>query len=188
MSDLLKLNHYFQSFLRVINTSRHELALRIYITVVLAHWGEHLAQGFQIYVLKWPLSDSRGILGLWFPWLISSESLHYFYALFMLIGLWILRSGFAGRALHWWKISLIIQFWHHFEHFLLQGQALLHHNLFNSAVPISILQLFIPRVELHMFYNTVVFVPMIIGMYYHLFPTKEELAQHQCLCAVGSSV
>ncbi|MDD4975926.1 MAG: hypothetical protein PHY93_16335 [Bacteriovorax sp.] len=174
----------FQNFLKLINTSKHELSLRLYMLVVLAHWGEHLVQAFQIFVLKWPRPASRGILGQWFPWLVSSEVLHYGYALFMLIGLWFLRSGFKGRSLRWWNIALVIQFWHHIEHLLLQCQVIFHTNLFNSPVPISILQLFVPRVELHMFYNTMVFIPMVIGMYYHLFPTKDERAHHLCSCAV----
>lgn len=174
----------YQKFLNTINTNQHELALRLYMVIVLAHWGEHLVQAVQIFVLHWPRPTSRGILGQFWPWLITSESLHYLYALFMLIGLWLLRSGFQGRSRTWWNISLAIQFWHHFEHFLLQGQAILGKNLFNSPVPTSLLQLVMPRVELHLFYNTIVFIPMVIGMYYHLFPTKDELALHQCPCAV----
>lgn len=174
----------FQNFLSRVNGQKHELALRLYMVLVLAHWGEHLVQAFQIFVLKWPRPASRGILGHWFPWLVSSEILHYGYALFMLIGLWLLRSGFKGRSKIWWNISLGIQFWHHIEHLLLQGQAFFQTNLFNSPVPVSILQLVYPRVELHLFYNTIVFIPMVIGMYYHLFPTKDELAHHTCTCAI----
>lgn len=176
-----------QKFLRTINTDKHELALRLYMVIVLAHWGEHLVQAAQIWILHWPRTESRGILGQFWPWLVTSESLHYFYALFMLIGLWILRTGFYGRSKTWWTISLGIQFWHHIEHFLLQMQFLFSHNLFGSPVPVSILQLFFPRVELHMFYNTVVFIPMMVAMYYHLFPTSEELAQHQCPCAIAKA-
>ena len=178
-------NTGYQNFIKLINTGKHELALKLYTVIVLAHWGEHLVQAFQIYILKWARPDARGILGQWYPWLIKSEFLHYAYALFMLIGLWILRSGFKGRSLRWWNAALVIQFWHHIEHFLLQAQALFKVNLFNSPVPTSILQLVVPRVELHLFYNTIVFIPMVIGMYYHLFPTKDELAHHQCSCAIG---
>ena len=179
-------NSPMRNFLQLVNTNKHELALRIYMAIVLAHWGEHLVQAFQIFVLKWPRPESRGILGYWYPWLITSESLHYVYALIMLIGLWILRTGFKGRSLRWWNIALIIQFWHHIEHLLLQSQVLLQKNLFNSPVPMSILQFFYPRVELHLFYNTIVFIPMVVGMYFHLFPNKDELAHHLCSCAINS--
>lgn len=175
----------YQRFLLALNSSKHELALRLYMVIVLAHWGEHLIQAVQIYFLNWPRPQARGILGYWYPWLITSESLHYVYALLMLIGLWILRTGFKGRSRTWWNISLAIQFWHHFEHFLLQGQALMKINLFNRPFPTSILELFFPRVELHLFYNTIVFIPMMIGMYYHLFPTDNELREHQCACAIA---
>jgi len=46
----------------------------------------------------------------------------------------------------------------------------MHHNSWGKPVPFSVLQLVIPRVELPLFYNTIVFVPMVIGMYYHMFP------------------
>lgn len=177
----------YSRFIKIINTNQHELALRLYMVIVLAHWGEHLVQAFQIFVLNWSRPDSRGILGQFWPWLVTSELLHYLYALFMLIGLWILRSGFYGRSKTWWMISLGIQFWHHFEHFLLQGQALLGKNLFNSPIPSSLLQQVMPRVELHLFYNTIVFLPMVIAMYYHLFPTEQELARHHCPCAVAKA-
>jgi len=35
-------------------------------------------------------------------------------------------------------------------------------------------ELVFPRVELHLFYNAVVFIPMVIGMYYHVFPPESE--------------
>jgi hypothetical protein len=50
-------------------------------------------------------------------------------------------------------------------------------------VPTSIVQLWVPRVELHLFYNTVVFVPMVIAMYYHMFPSAPEAAVQKCSCA-----
>ena len=39
------------SFLERLNSDRHELALRVFMVIVLAHWVEHLLQGLQIYVL-----------------------------------------------------------------------------------------------------------------------------------------
>lgn len=175
-----------QEFYYKINTNKHELALRIYVFIVLAHWAEHLVQAFQIFVLHWPRPESNGVLGYFFPWLVTSESLHYIYALVMLIGLFALRKGFVGRGLLWWNISLWIQFWHHIEHFILQTQVIVGKNIFGSPIPVSILQLYFPRVELHMFYNTVVFVPMAIAMYFHLFPTHEERTHAKCFCAVNA--
>ena len=171
-------------FLEKLNEEWHKPALQFYMFIVLAHWAEHLAQTFQIYVLGWSLPESRGVFGLWFPWLVKSELLHYGYAIVMLVGLWMLRSGFTGRSRTWWMIAFWIQFWHHIEHALLQGQAMLGHNLFGQPVPVSIVQLWIPRVELHLFYNSVVFIPMAIGMYYHMFPPAGEEAHGAgCNCA-----
>lgn len=173
-----------RTFLQKLNAEWHKPALQIFAVVVLAHWAEHLAQATQIYVLDWALPDSRGILGLWFPWVVKSELLHYGYAIVMLVGLWFLRTGFVGRSRTWWMISFWVQFWHHVEHALLQGQALVGSNLGDSPVPMSLVQFWIPRVELHLFYNTVVFIPMVIGMYYHLFPpVGEEAHSGGCACA-----
>jgi len=173
-----------ESLLGRLNREWHERALQLFMVIVLAHWAEHLAQAFQIYALGWPIPDSRGVLGLWLPWLVKSELLHYGYALVMLTGIWVLRSGFTGRSYTWWMVAFWIQFWHHIEHALLQGQAIAGMNLFNAPVPTSLVQLIIPRVELHLIYNSAVFIPMVIGMYYHLFPSDEERAHMQCSCAI----
>ena len=167
-----------------LNGPWHERALWIYTAIVLLHWSEHFTQAFQIYVLGWKLPDARGVLGLFFPALIKSETLHYGYALPMLVCFWVLRKGFVGRSRTWWMAAFWIQFWHHIEHALLQMQAITGHNLFGSPVPTSIAQLIIPRVELHLFYNTIVTIPMVVAMFYHLFPSAEEEKQMRCSCAL----
>jgi hypothetical protein len=171
-----------QSFYEKINTRWHRPALWAFMVVVIGHWVEHIAQAWQIYVLGWPMHHAGGFLGYYFPWLVHSEVLHYSYALVMLIGIWVLRRGFTGTSHTWWTVALVIQFWHHTEHLLLIGQATLHHNLFGSPVPTSIVQQIIPRVQLHLFYNSIVFIPMVIGMYYHMFPRENE-AHAACSCA-----
>ena len=166
-----------------LNGVWHERALQVFMAIVLAHWGEHLVQAWQIWVMGWPVKQANGILGLWYPWLIQSETLHYGYALVMLIGLWVLRRGFTGRSYTWWMVAFWIQFWHHIEHLLLITQATIHHNFFGKPVPCSIIQLIIPRVQLHLFYNSIVFVPMVIAMYYHMFPPEGEPHTATCTCA-----
>jgi hypothetical protein len=173
------------SFYEKLNTRWHERALQFFMFIVLAHWGEHLFQAYQIYVMHWPRPKALGMLGLFYPWLIKSEALHYGYALVMLIGLWLLREGFSGVSRTWWTVALVIQFWHHIEHALLIGQATLHHNLWHKPVPCSVLQLVFPRVELHLFYNTIVFIPMVIAMYYHMFPPENEQGKMSCTCEWG---
>jgi len=166
-----------------LNGAWHESALWIFFAIVVAHWAEHLAQAYQMYVLHWSMPQALGVLGLWFPWLITSEALHYGYALVMLVGLWVLRAGFQGRARLWWNVALGIQVWHHFEHALLVGQVIAGHNLFGAAMPMSIGQLWIRRMELHLIYNALVFVPMVVAMYRHRFPTAAEVRTMRCSCA-----
>lgn len=169
-----------------LNSSWHKPALWVFLAIVLAHWAEHLAQAYQMYVLHWPMSRALGAIGLWFPWQISSETLHYGYALVMLAGLWALRDGFHGRARTWWNVALGLQVWHHFEHALLLGQVIAGRNLFHAAIPMSIGQLWIRRMELHLIYNTLVFVPMIVAMYLHRFPSDAEAHATRCGCALGA--
>lgn len=169
-------------FIERINTTHHRAALTIFLFVVLAHWGEHIAQAIQIYALGWPVPQSRGLLGLAFPWLIKSEWLHYGYALVMLTFLFLLRPGFVGRARTWWTVALAIQFWHHIEHLLLLLQAQTGTFFFGRSVPTSVLQLVFPRVELHLFYNSVVFAPMVVAMVLHLRPRPSEVEQMFCSC------
>ena len=124
--------------------------------------------------------------GLCYPWLIKSEVLHYGYALVMLAGLWLLRPGFTGvRDRRWWTIALgdpVLP--SHRARAAASCRRSLGHNLFGRPVPTSIVQLWVPRVELHLFYNTIVFIPMVIAMYYHMFPPAERDAPKlQCTCA-----
>jgi hypothetical protein len=34
----------------------------------------------------------------------------------------------------------------------------------------------------HLFYNSIMFIPMVIGMYYHMFPPKGEPQHSTCTC------
>jgi hypothetical protein len=168
-----------------VNGAKHRTWLNVFMVIVLAHWAEHLAQAFQIYVLGRSTAASRGVLGQFFPWLVTSEWLHYGYALVMLVFLFALRPGFVGRSKAWWTTALVIQFWHHIEHLLLFVQAQFTGPFFGKAVPTSIAQLVIPRVELHLLYNTIVFIPMIVAMYLHLRPTMAELDHAVCSCVTA---
>jgi hypothetical protein len=201
-----------RSILDKVNAEWHKYALWIYTTIILLHWGEHLTQAFQVYVLDWPLKQSFGMLGMVWPELVKTEGLHYFYALFMLAVFWFLRKGFVGRSYYWWMAAFWIQFWHHIEHALLQYQVLAGHNFFGAPAPISIIQMLgfiegdasngfggllagppvhpvsmlllgVRRLEVHLIYNAIVTVPMVIAMYYHMWPSPEEEAQMHCGCA-----
>ncbi len=164
----------------LLNTRYHRPALLAFMLVIVLHWVEHIVQAIQIYALHWPRPAARGVLGLYFPWLISSEVLHYAFALVMLIGLFVLRHGFTGTARRWWSLALVLQFWHHIEHLLLIVQTWTPLRFPGQAAPSSVLQLLVPRVELHLFYNTIVTIPMVIAVVIHMRATDVEQA---CQCA-----
>jgi hypothetical protein len=170
-----------QGFLEKLNGPWHERALWIYLVVVVIHWIEHLFQAAQIWILNMPRPQALGALGYVFPWLVQSEVMHFGYALFMFVGLVLLRPGFRGTAKLLWTVSLGIQGWHLIEHSLLQLQAITGQNLFGSPVPISIVQQFVPRPELHLVYNLAVFVPMVVAMWLHTRPNQAEV--NACTCA-----
>jgi len=165
------------SALERLNGPWHAKAVTVYMAIVVAHWVEHLLQAGQLYALGWTLEESRGALGLLFPWLVSSEALHYGYALVMLVGLVLLRPGFTGSAQTWWTAALALQVWHHFEHLLLLGQVLAGSPLFGAAKPTSLIQLLVPRVELHLFYNAVVFAPMAVAVFLQCRRPAQRLAR-----------
>jgi hypothetical protein len=180
--SVTSINRAGRGWLAALNGKYHRAALYIFMAIVIAHWGEHVAQAGQIWILDRPRPAARGILGAFFPVLVSKEWLHYGYALVMLVGLWVLRRGFVGRSRRFWNIALGIQIWHHFEHLLLLIQALTGVYFFGAAAPTSVLQLFFPRVELHLFYNAIVFVPMVIAVILHLRPSPAERAEMDCSC------
>jgi hypothetical protein len=165
-----------------INGRFHRVALNAFMAIVLAHWAEHVVQAYQVWVLDRPRPAARGVLGQIFPWLVTSEWLHYGYAIVMLVGLFLLRPGFVGRARIWWTVALVIQFWHHIEHLLLLIQAQTHSFFFGGTVPTSVAQVIVPRVELHLFYNSIVFIPMVVAVYLHLRPNERELKATSCGC------
>lgn len=200
-----------RSLIDKLNAEWHKWALQSFAVIVLMHWAEHLLQSFQVYVLGWPLKEARGLLGIPFPFLVSSEAMHYAYALVMLILFWTYRKGFVGRSYYWWMAAFWIQFWHHIEHALLQGQVIYGANFFGAPAPISVIQMIgfingtadsgfgglmagppapfsplmlaVRRVEVHLFYNTIVTLPMVVAMYYHMFPSPGEEAHMGCNCA-----
>lgn len=165
-----------------INGPWHKMSMYLFTFFVVSHWAEHLFQAFQVYVLGWPLSKALGALGMLYPALVSSEWLHYLYAIFMLAGFFLLKPAFVGRGRAAWNVALWIQIWHHFEHALLLGQALSGHNLFGRPMPTSLIQLVMPRMELHLVYNVLVTIPMVTAAFYHVCPPADEPAA-ACGCA-----
>ena len=50
-----------RSFLGKLNGPWHKRALQTFMIIVIAHWAEHLVQAYQVYVLKWPVHEARGV-------------------------------------------------------------------------------------------------------------------------------
>ena len=77
--------------------------------------------------------------------------------------------------------------WHFFEHLLLWSQAMVGRNILGKEVPTSALQLLLPsmRVELHLFYNAAVTIPMVVAMVLHRHPPEKDRALGiRCTCEV----
>src|SRR5262249_49358925 len=70
-----------------LNGRYHKAALNAFMVVVLAHWAEHIAQVVQIWGFGWPRAKAKGLLGYAYPWLVTSEWMHYGYAVVMLVAL-----------------------------------------------------------------------------------------------------
>lgn len=161
------------SLIKVINGKYHSKYLFLFNLIVLSHFAEHLFQIIQLYILNWERKQALGLLGLWQPWLIHSEWLHYGHALFMVIGLYYLSFSVLDKvSKQWWNYATFLAFCHHIIHFILLSQAITNYNLFNFSTPIDPFQaiglLFhigIPRIELHFFYNLVILIPMVISLY-----------------------
>lgn len=141
-----------------VGPRRNRLCLGAFMIVVGAHCLEHLVQAVQIYLMGTPTSQALGLLGEVSPALVSSEWLHFGYNLAVLVGAAHLLPLFAGSARTWWAAALWVQAWHFFEHGLLFAQAQGGFSLFGAEAPTSVVQLLIPRVELHLFYNAIVAV------------------------------
>jgi hypothetical protein len=159
-----------------LNRQWHAPALWIYMLIIVAHWLEHVLQIYQIYGLGWHPDKAGGILGVIYPSLVESETLHFVYDFIQWAGILVLLPGFRGRARTWWIVAMVAQTWHYIEHVLLMGQYLSGYYLFGAAKQISILQLWFPRAELHFSYNLMVFIPMVIAVHYYLQPKIALLA------------
>jgi hypothetical protein len=195
-----------------LNTIWHRPALLLFTLIVLEYWCEQFVRLFQVHVLLRPIDQSLGMLGTFWPWLVQSELSHYLVAVSMLIGLWLLRKGFTGRARVWWMLALGIQFWVHIKSALIEYQIIAGHDFLDAPVPIGLIQmlgliegpaatgfnglltgppshpvnalLFVVRgVEVHMIYSTIVIIPLCIGVLFHLFPSRVEEQHMGCRCA-----
>lgn len=125
--------------------------------IVYFHLFEHLTQMVQLHWLGWSRMDSLGILGLFYPFLVRSEILHYGFSLFMVI--FMIPLSYKNE---YYYTATILALLHHVEHFGLLMQYLFQDYWFNESRPMTFLEQFIPRIELHFIYNLIVLTPIII--------------------------
>ncbi len=139
--------------------------MRLLLIITILHFVEHIIQLMQLYVLHLPRAESMGLVGLYFPWLMKTEIFHYVLALYMLIAMYkyrhYFRLGTSNRE--YWDAAVAVQYFHHFEHFILLVQAWTGNYLLDKSVPTSIGQLFFPKIELHFIYNLIVFALMCLA-------------------------
>lgn len=151
----------------LLNGPWHGRAIAALLLLTAAHWTEHVLQAVQVYVLGWPRAQALGGLGLAFPELVTSEWLHFSDVVATLAILALLRPAFVGQSRRVWNAAIVLETWHAVEHVLLLGQALTHTPLFGATVPTSLVQLIVPRLELHLVYNAIVLVPMSWAIWVH---------------------
>lgn len=142
----------------------------IFIAIVIIHFLEHVVQLYQLYILDWPRPQCLGLLSLNFPWLMTSEWLHYLFAYVMLWGL----IEFKDKALNkkWWNTAKYLQYYHYLEHMILLLQMM---RGIPFAERISIGGLFFPRMELHFFYNLMIIIPMMLALIPFSNANKERI-------------
>jgi len=162
-----------------LNDRHHTRALTVYAALVASHFFEHLAQLIQAFVLGWARPDAGGLLGLVFPGLAMAEVLHTTWNSLQLTGLILLLPGFSGtvRAAWWWRIALALQAWHWFEHAFLQVQFATGIYFYGAIKQMSVLERFVPRIELHFAYNLLVFVPTVAAIVLLLRARRSEVAR-----------
>jgi hypothetical membrane protein len=104
------------------------------------------------------------LVAVFSAWTVRSEVQQYGRALVVLVGLALLRPAFAGSARQWWGLALGLQLWHYCEQFLIVMQVGTGWRLAGEQMPISVLQLLVPRVEVQVFYNVLVTIPMVVAV------------------------
>jgi hypothetical protein len=165
--------------LESLNGRLHRRAVAVYAVVVATHFAEHVIQVGQVHLLGWARPEAGGLLGLVFPGLAAAEVLHTLWNSLQLTGLILLLAGFGHvpAARRWWTIALVLQTWHWLEHALLQFQYVTGVYFFGAMKQMSLLERVVPRIELHMLYNLLVFIPTVIAVGTYLWHLRRQ-ARH----------
>ncbi|HEU0073263.1 MAG TPA: hypothetical protein VFS30_04560 [Dehalococcoidia bacterium] len=171
-----------------INGPWHGRALLILFAVILFHMFEHVVQVVQTYLLGVDRVDALGLLGVWMPDLIRSETVHFGFSVYTWSAIFLTGGAAVGMARNIGLIALSVQSWHLLEHSTLIFQRATDSFFFGASEPTSLAQLLIPRVELHFIYNGVVFSAIVIALLLHAYPPRGETARSRCVCTMTPTV
>jgi hypothetical protein len=149
--------------LEVARTSQRYQWLGLFYVLVVTQTGhllEHVAQMIQLHVLGLTGADARGIFGT-----LDVEWVHFVWSTWVLLAVLVLLSRFGANR--WLQLTALLSGWHELEHayifsvylttgisgtpgLLSQGGAL------GGGLPIS-------RPDLHLLYNLLETIPLVLG-------------------------
>lgn len=139
--------------------SAYRTLVNCFMGLVAAHWMEHILQLGQV-LAGVPRPKALGALGWVFPWLVHSETLHFSFAIITLMGILLCKPYFnRAPGEWWWGLAGVLAVFHLGEHTSLFIQATL------GAPRVGLLGTMFPRLELHLFYNAIITVPMLLAVY-----------------------
>ena len=145
----------------------------IFMGIVTAHWLEHIFQAVQVYILGWPVAHADGALGHIWHGAADNEWIHWGYAAAMLFGLvflyeYSIRTSSPPMAQGLWLTTVGMQAWHSMEHTWLLTQFLMG----EKPVSFGTVWFGIPRMELHLLYNTVITLTMLVALAVRWYQTR----------------
>ena len=167
-----------------LNGQRHKLALGLFMVVVIAHWAEHIAQAYQIWGLGWPRPKANGLLGLAVPVAghIRVAALRV-RAASCWSGCCSCARASSGAAAPGGRSRSASSSGTTSSTCCCSSRPRPAATSPAGRCRPASLQLFFPRVELHLFYNTIVFIPMVVAMVLHLRPDRRRARRMACPCA-----
>jgi hypothetical protein len=160
-------------FAEIAWTYRHYQWLALFYVLVLTQSGhvmEHVAQMFQIHVLKLSGPKARGIFGA-----LDIEWVHFLWNTWIIAAVLLLLYRFRRNP--WLWVSLLIAGWHEAEHLIIMAKYLATGRqgtpgllATGGAIGGGVL----PRPDLHFLYNIVETAPLVGGFFYQLRRSHDE--------------
>lgn len=169
----------YRGLLFRMNTRWHRTALFTLTGAAFAWWLFQLSRG-----LGCPWVDDSALAMLSFPLVLEFPELAgYVVAFLLLVGLWILRTGFRGRAERLWMAAFWVQFVDHLEYAVRAGIAIVDRGLATDLTPVGMLEYVFHNSYTHVLLATVVASLSAAAIYRHIHASPEEAVDHNCGCA-----